>query len=313
MAAKSMKVLIASDGSSGSESAVLDLKRAGLPQIVEALVISVADVIMPASDQANEEPAPQWLVDEIEKARARGREAVDQAWAVAANACQVIQSDFRHWTVRADALADSPAWAIVRRAEEFQADLIVVGSHDRSALGRLMLGSVSQSVLHHAATSVRISRTPPRQDSAPIRLVAGEDGSADAEAALFALAARTWPTGTTVHLVTAVDQVVATLALGSRAGAQASDWVRQLNERSIAKLRAVGLTVSPLVKHGDPRRILLDEAERLNADCIFVGACGLRGIERLFLGSVSTAIATRAHCSVEVVRSRESVARSAKP
>jgi nucleotide-binding universal stress UspA family protein len=308
-----MKILIASDGSSGSESALLDLKRVGLPQKVEALVLSVADVILPANDHANEEPAPQWLVDEIEKECARGREAVDQARAVAASARQVIQSDFPHWTVRAEALADSPAWAIVRRAEEFKADLIVVGSHDRSALGRLMLGSVSQSVLHHAATSVRISRNPPRQDSAPIRLVAGEDGSPDAEAALFALAARTWPTGTTVHLVTAVDQVVATLALGSGAGAQASDWVRHFNERSIAKLRAVGLTVSPLVKHGDPRRILLDEAERLNADCIFVGARGLRGIERLFLGSVSTAIATRAHCSVEVVRSKESVAGLAKP
>lgn len=163
-----------------------------------------------------------------------------------------------------------------------------------------MLGTVSQSVLHHAATSVRISRGP-RPGNAPTCLVAGEDGSTDAESALSALAARAWP-GTTVHLVTSVEQVVAMTAL-SRAGTYASDWIRQLNERSVSKLRAAGLAVSPLVAQGDPRRILLDQAERLNADCIFVGARGLRGIERFFLGSVSTAIATRAHCSVEVIRS----------
>ena len=202
--------------------------------------------------------------------------------------------------MHADAVADSPAWGIVRKAEELKADLIVVGSHDRSAMGRLMLGSVSQSVLHHAATSVRIARDPGNAKNT-ICLVAGEDGSEDAEAALSALAARAWPAGTTVHLVTAVDQVMATTAFGSTAGAGES--IKRLNERSVAKLRAAGLGVSTLVADGNPRRLLVDEAERVRADSIFVGARGLRGIDRLVLGSVSAAVAARAHCSVEVVRS----------
>ncbi|MCC6585505.1 MAG: universal stress protein [Bryobacterales bacterium] len=304
-----MNLLIAVDELSGPESALADLQRAGLPQQADAVVLCVADVILPASDRLNEQPAPKYLVDDIEKARARGMQAVDQARSAATGAQQMIQRAFPDWTVRAEALADSPAWAIVRRAEEVRADLIVVGSHTRSALRRLMLGSVSQSVLHNASTSVRISRHPARQDDAPIHLVAGEDGSADALAALLAIASRNWRHGTTVHLVTAVDQVVAAQALGPDARAQGSDWVHQLNSRSVAKLCAAGLTVSPVVAHGEPRKILLEEAERLNADCIFVGARGLRGIERLLLGSVSSAIAARAHCSVEVVRSRENVAR----
>jgi nucleotide-binding universal stress UspA family protein len=174
-----------------------------------------------------------------------------------------------------------------------------------------MLGSVSQSVLHHAATSVRIARGPVNPNT-PICLVAGEDGSEDAEAALLALASRSWPDGTTVHLVTAVDQVMAITALGSSRGAQAADWIKRLNERSVAKLRAAGLDVSTLVADGDPRRILVDEAERLKADSIFIGARGLRGIERIVLGSVSTAVATRAHCSVEVVRSASNRFRQAE-
>jgi nucleotide-binding universal stress UspA family protein len=304
MAVKAMKVLIALDESSNLEAALSDLKRAGMPQRVEALVLSVADVILPSSDQTIDQPPAQWVVEQIEKARARGMEAVERARAIAIRGQHAVKTSFPHWAARAEAVADSPAWAIIGKAEEWDADLIVVGSHDRSALGRLVLGSVSQSVLHHAACSVRIGRGSARPESTPIHLLAGEDGSADAEAALSELAARTWPEGTTVHLVTAVDQVVAMLAIGSRGGAEASDRIEQLNERSVAKLRAAGLAVSPLVAHGDPRRILLDEAERLNADCIFVGARGLRGIKRLFLGSVSTAIAARAHCSVEVVRSK---------
>ena len=46
----------------------------------------------------------------------------------------------------------------------------------------------------------------------------------------------------------------------------------------------------------------LEEAERWGADCIFLGAKGHSRFERLLLGSVSTAVSARAHCSVEVVR-----------
>jgi nucleotide-binding universal stress UspA family protein len=303
MAAKAMQILIALDGSGGSEAPFSDLKRAGLPQHVIALVLSVADVILPNDNPAVDQQTLAWVVNEVQKARARGLEAVERARAVAVRGQRFAQTSFPEWTVHAEAVADSPAWAIVRKAEELKADLIVVGSHNRSALGRLMLGSVSQSVLHHAATSVRIARGPQNPENTPICLVAGEDGSEDAEAALLGLAARAWPHGTTVHLITAVDQVMAGSGLGSSAGAQARDWIKRVNERSVAKLRAAGLDVSTLIADGDPRRILVDEAERLKADSIFVGARGLRGIQRLVLGSVSSAVATRAHCSVEVVRS----------
>ena len=55
---------------------------------------------------------------------------------------------------------------------------------------------------------------------------------------------------------------------------------------------------------GDPKRLLLQEAERFGADTIFVGAKGLSRIERVLLGSVSATVAARAPCSVEIVRWR---------
>jgi nucleotide-binding universal stress UspA family protein len=61
--------------------------------------------------------------------------------------------------------------------------------------------------------------------------------------------------------------------------------------------------VSSLVHTGDPKQVLVQHAEEFGADCIFTGATGFSNrLERVILGSVSAAIAARAHCSVEVVR-----------
>jgi nucleotide-binding universal stress UspA family protein len=66
------------------------------------------------------------------------------------------------------------------------------------------------------------------------------------------------------------------------------------------------LPVSSEIKLGDPRRLLVDEAKEWGADSIFLGATGLNRLERFLLGSVATAVVTRAHCSVEIVRTNSS-------
>jgi nucleotide-binding universal stress UspA family protein len=54
-----------------------------------------------------------------------------------------------------------PRQAILARAQEWHADLVVMGSHGRKGLDRLLLGSVSDSVARHAACSVEIVRCAP--------------------------------------------------------------------------------------------------------------------------------------------------------
>ncbi len=64
------------------------------------------------------------------------------------------------------------------------------------------------------------------------------------------------------------------------------------------------VTLSSVIDSGDPKQVLVRRAEEFGADCIFTGATGFSDrIERFILGSVSAAVAARAHCSVEVVRS----------
>ena len=82
-------------------------------------------------------------------------------------------------------------------------------------------------------------------------------------------------------------------------------WIEQLAETEIAKLEKAGLESRHHLHEGNPKDILVKEAESWSADCIFVGATAFgSALGRVLLGSTSAAIAARAHCSVEVVRMR---------
>jgi nucleotide-binding universal stress UspA family protein len=81
-----------------------------------------------------------------------------------------------------------------------------------------------------------------------------------------------------------------------------SGWMSETLDAIAAPLYEQGLAVSSIITAGDPKQVLLDEAEQWQADALFVGARGLSRVERFLLGSVSAAVAARAHCSVEVVR-----------
>ena len=84
--------------------------------------------------------------------------------------------------------------------------------------------------------------------------------------------------------------------------AQETERVNKVVEGAADKLRSAGLKVSIVVKEREPKALLCSEAEDLMADCIFVGARGMGRLERFLIGSVSSSVAARAHCSVEVVR-----------
>ena len=78
--------------------------------------------------------------------------------------------------------------------------------------------------------------------------------------------------------------------------------VREFHREAEARLREAGLDVKSVIKVGDPKHVLVETALSLNADCIFLGARGYSFLERFLIGSVSSAVAARAHCTVEVTR-----------
>jgi nucleotide-binding universal stress UspA family protein len=80
----------------------------------------------------------------------------------------------------------------------------------------------------------------------------------------------------------------------------------QLTEKVAKSLAASGLSTETVVHDGDPRSVIVDEAENWKADLIVVGSHGYTGIKKWLLGSVAQSVVSHAPCSVEVVRSRAS-------
>src|ERR1043166_6391214 len=292
-----MKILIGYDGSQSADAALVDLQRAGLPDEAEALIVSVADVMMvpetPAYELAGEALMSRRVTSGLLYAQRQTERVLNEAKDFASYARDLVRSYFPHWSVRAETLARSPAVELISKANEWKPDLIVVGSHGRSPISRFILGSVSKKVVTDSDHSVRVSRGDIERDvSKPPKIVIGVDGSTEAQEAIRAVGNRVWPHGTEVRII-AVDDGSSSIVTGGTVA-----WAENA-------LGVIGLQVSVVTEKGDPRRVLIDQAKAWDADSIFVGGRRFSGaLERFQLGSVATALVTKAHCSVELVRNR---------
>lgn len=307
-----MKLIISYDGSGCSEAAIDDLGMAGFPERGEAIVVTVAEVWLPPLDGIADAETSQYIENIVQKHRAHGEALVADAQALAERAANRVRQVLPRWKVAAEATYGSPAWEILEKAEAFQADLIVVGSQGHSAIGRLVLGSISQRVLTEAACSVRIARGRVEVDPAPSRVIIGFDGSKGAMAAVDAVVARNWHDNSEIRLVAATEDVPPSIVgrlvppiaeMTEEMNRSENEWIQKLAEKPLEKLNNTGNTVSLHIHAGNPKRVLIQEAEHWNADTIFVGANAFASrIERFLIGSTSAAVAAHAHCSVEVVR-----------
>ena len=199
------KVLIAYDGSECADSALDDLTHAGLPPKGEALVMSVAEVWLPPPPPSSYEIVEMASTAStpfgLERKYMAGSQAVNDADEMAAKAAARFQANFPSWKVQREAVWGPPTWELFSKSEDWKADLIVTGSHGRSALGRLFLGSISQWLLNEARCSVRVARGKLDEPDFPVRLVIGIDGSPNAKLALAQVAARSWPEKSEVRVV----------------------------------------------------------------------------------------------------------------
>lgn len=297
-----MKILIGYDGSDCANAALEDLGRAGLPKDAEVIVMTAVDVFIPPKfeSEKEEEEFHRYLPHGVKLAHERNARRFAEADALAAQAGENLRAMFPGWSVETEALAETPHWALIHETDKRKPDLVVVGSHGRSAIGRMVLGSVSQRVLYESKCSVRIARGRTLIADTPIRLVLGTDGSPNADAMLDTVATRNWQKGTQAKLITAAES----FAQYGPDPAQQMDRIRDIQTLAVKKLSESGLEVFPIVKIGDPKDSIVREAEAWEADCIFLGAVGHRFMERFLLGSVSSAVAARAHCSVEIIRKR---------
>jgi nucleotide-binding universal stress UspA family protein len=128
-----MKILIGHDGSQSADAALVDLRRAGLPVEAEALVVSVADVMMvsatPAYEFAGEALMSRRVTAGLVHAQRQTERVLNEAKDFARRASDQVRSHFPHWSVRGETLAGPAASELISKADEWNPDLIVVGSH----------------------------------------------------------------------------------------------------------------------------------------------------------------------------------------
>jgi nucleotide-binding universal stress UspA family protein len=297
-----MKILIAYDGSDCSKEALEDLKFAGFPSETKATIITVAETWLPSASNEGESFAeltdnePKWPW------RNKALDVIGESEEFALEAWERLRTIFPDWQVNHETISGSPEWAVVAEAKKLKPDLIVVGSHGRSAAGRMVLGSVSLKVLSESPGSVRIARLTANRakgDSSPARIIAGVDGSPDSQMAIETIAHRQWQPGAEIRMITAIEPADEKELEARLIKAE------NLRHAAAEKFEKAGWRVSSVVKPGRAKNLLLEEAEKWNADTIFLGAKGYRFMERILLGSVSYAVTARSHCSVEVVRTEE--------
>jgi|SRR5688500_4939381 len=316
-----MKVFIAYDGSEAADTAIDGLRRAGLPADgVEALVMSVGEVWLPPAIDVGETFPPQ-PPPGLTEVRQHAERIMQEAQAAAERGSKRVQQIFPQWRVSYEAHNGSPAFELLNRAEAWQPDLIFVGSQGKTALSRFVLGSVSQKILTEASTSVHVGRSGGGTGASGERIVIAVDGSTGSRGAVRAAAKRNWTPGSELRIVVADDMMKGSPIMSiippfkdfvdevrAEERTQAERMALEAAKELRAELVNESITVSSVVERGDPKRVLVRHAEEFGADCIFTGATGFSSrLERLVLGSVSAAVAARAHCSVEVVRDRNAL------
>lgn len=153
---RAMKILLATDGSEFSTAAVKSVASRPWPAGSEIKLLSVEELpaILPNQMTASSLSAmyPASLLEELlESARTHAREAVESARTI------LRGSSLRVLEGGANPLGDARV-LILDEATEWKADLIVLGSHGRRGLDRMLMGSVSESVALHAHCSVEVIR-----------------------------------------------------------------------------------------------------------------------------------------------------------
>jgi nucleotide-binding universal stress UspA family protein len=195
----------------------------------------------------------------------------------------------------------SPAGVINDLAEREGVGTIVVGSPHRGAVGRVVIGSVADGLLHGAPCEVIVAPSGyAKEEHGPFRTIAvAYDDTPEAKAALaraeaIALACRATIVVYTVAAPPAVVPGVAgyTPAVAPEAGAIVTRTVKAVDERIAATGRALS---------GVPGPAIVEACEEAGADLLVVGSRGYGPVARVLLGSVSTQLAHKAACPVLVV------------
>jgi nucleotide-binding universal stress UspA family protein len=197
------------------------------------------------------------------------------------------------------------AATIAEEAKERKADLCMVGTHGRTGINRMLIGSVAEAVVRLAPCDV-LTVPSVRQDPAiPRRIMVATDFSEQAERALARAGALTQSFGSELTLLHVHDPRVPVVPMGVPAidEPQLRNWAReQLAKLASERLEDDARVRSELLVEPSAPDAICRHAEESATELLVLGTHGRRGVTRLLIGSVAERVVRHAHCPVLVVR-----------
>jgi nucleotide-binding universal stress UspA family protein len=216
-------------------------------------------------------------------------------------------------------LSTSPARGLHDRAEQIEADLIVVGSCRHGRLGQTFVGSVGVALLHGSPCAVAIAPHGYRdQSDRDIEtIVVGFDGSPESGLALMAASRLARGIGARVKLVAAAEPPPLPRGRGASGGWHAlkkaiEDDVRDTLTQGCSAVPE-GIDAEPILVSGEPAAALSETAKEPGT-VLILGSRGYGPLRRVLLGSVSRALVRSAPSPVLIhPRGTHEPARQTRP
>lgn len=275
-----MRLLVGYDGSDGGRDALELARVIGEAEGASAMVVSVIPYgplpIRFAELQDDAAAAAEPLLDEARE-RLRGLDVETRSFG-----------------------GGSPAWVMTDLAERHEVDLIVVGSPHRGPVGRTLVGSVAEGVLHGAPCAVAVApRGYAGAGHGPFALIGvAYDGTPEAKVALARAGALAREIGAAVRVLTVVAPPVALPGVAGYVPVEPPEPDDVL-ERGIEALGA-GVAAEGRKLDGPPATTLAEACED-GIDLLVAGSRGYGPMLRVLLGSVSSRLIAEAPCPVMVV------------
>lgn len=209
-------------------------------------------------------------------------------------------------------LSGTVATEIAEHANRHKADLIVVGTHGRGVVGRFLLGSVADRVLHEAKVPVLITKAPagkikhPKKKTKPFRKVLfPTDFSDTANKALKRAIAITEDMDAELYVLHIVDDTL----ISTHVPEERKMILTELRRHALDQMRATlpselmaNFETIGAVRRGEPGKQISAYAESMGCDLIVMGSHGRTGVERVLLGSIADKVVRRAKCAVLIER-----------
>lgn len=284
-------ILVPTDGSEGAEAAAQHARNLATVFDSEIHLLSVVDNRMFSSDLADLEPMIREQREGLEEQATEFVAGLEELFTDTSITCRtVVEHGIPHEVIR-------------RYAREHDLDLIAMGTHGRTGLDRLLLGSVTERVVRSSPVPVLSARLEPREKVTYDRILIPTDGSESANAAIdhgLGIADRF---DATVHALSVVN--VQSAAAGSGVPyilesleEDCGDAVAAVEDRG----RELGIDVVTEVVTGTPYRAIQDYIDTAGIDLVVMGTQGRTGLERYILGSVTERTVRTSDAPVLTVR-----------